>query len=99
MTRYFMTIPEAVSLVLQSGAFGSGGEIFVLDMGKPVKILDLANQLIELCGLKPGEDIQIELHRFAPRRKAVRRTATYCRKSCANQSPEDSPVHFRTAFI
>ena len=60
MTRYFMTIPEASMLVLQSAMQGTGGEIFVLDMGKPVKIVDLARQMIELSGLKPDEDIQIE---------------------------------------
>lgn len=60
MTRYFMTIPEASMLVLQSAAQGEGGEIFVLDMGKPVKILDLARQMIELSGLKPNEDVAIE---------------------------------------
>jgi FlaA1/EpsC-like NDP-sugar epimerase len=60
VSRYFMTIPEAAGLVLQSAALGAGGEIFVLDMGKPIKIVDLARQLIELSGLKPDEDIAIE---------------------------------------
>ncbi len=60
MVRYFMTIPEAVGLVLQSCAQGNGGEIFVLDMGKPVRIADLARQMIELSGLKPGVDIEIK---------------------------------------
>jgi FlaA1/EpsC-like NDP-sugar epimerase len=69
MTRYFMTIPEAAMLVLQSAAQGQGGEIFVLDMGKPVKIVDLARQMIELSGLKPDVDIQIEFVGVRPGEK------------------------------
>lgn len=59
MVRYFMTIPEAVQLVIQAGAFAQGGEIFILDMGKPVRILDLAKDLIRLSGLEPEADIPI----------------------------------------
>ena len=59
ITRYFMTIPEACELVLEAGFMGHGGEIFVFDMGKPVKIVDLATQMIKLSGLVPGKDIEI----------------------------------------
>ena len=61
VTRYFMTIPEASQLVLQAGALGGGGEIFILDMGEPVRILDLAEDMIRLSGLEPYEDIDVEI--------------------------------------
>lgn len=60
ITRYFMTIPEACNLVLEAGVMGEGGEIFVFDMGKPVRIIDLAQKMIKLSGLTPGLDIKIE---------------------------------------
>ena len=58
--RYFMTIPEACSLVLEAGCMGSGGEIYIFDMGEPVKIYDMARRMISLAGLKPDVDIKIE---------------------------------------
>lgn len=69
MVRYFMTIPEAAQLVIQAGAMGRGGEIFILDMGKPVKIVDLAKDLIRLSGFEPDVDIKIQFTGIRPGEK------------------------------
>ena len=69
ITRFFMTIPEAVSLILQAGVYAKGGEIFVLDMGKPVKIYDLAEKIIRFKGLEPNVDIQIKITGLRPGEK------------------------------
>lgn len=91
VTRYFMTIPEAAGLGLQSAAQGKGGEIFVLDMGQPVKIVDLARQLIELSGLKPGKDIDIVFTGLRPGEKMFEEL------SCEgeNITPTDHPKIMR----
>ena len=83
--RYFMTIPEAVSLVLQAGTYAGGGEIFVLDMGQPVKIADLARNLIQLSGLKPDVDIKIQYTGLRPGEKL------YEEKLMAEEGMETTP--------
>ncbi len=69
ITRFFMTIPEAARLVIQAGSMAKGGEIFVLDMGKPVKILDLAMDMIRISGYTPGVDMKIEFTGLRPGEK------------------------------
>ena len=69
VTRYFMSIPEAAQLILQAGAMGQGGEIFILDMGKPIRIVDMARDLIRLHGLEPGKDIPIRFTGLRPGEK------------------------------
>ncbi|RBJ75143.1 polysaccharide biosynthesis protein, partial [Pseudomonas sp. MWU12-2534b] len=75
ITRYFMTIPEAAQLVIQAGAMGDGGDVFVLDMGEPVKIIDLARRMVHLSGLEvkdadhPGGDIEIRVTGLRPGEK------------------------------
>lgn len=91
MQRFFMTIPEAVQLVLQAGALGRGGEVFVLDMGEPVKVVDLATDLIRLSGLEPGRDIKIQFTGIRPGEKLYEEMFF----SAENVLPTDHPKVLR----
>lgn len=99
MRRYFMTIPEACQLVLQAGAMGEGGEIFVLDMGEPVKIVDLARDLISLSGLRPGDDIDIRFTGVRAGEKLFEQIATDAEQAEKTKHPKifigktQSPPH------
>jgi len=88
MRRYFMTIPEASQLVLQAGAMGAGGEIFILDMGEPVKIVDLARDLITLSGLRPDDDIEIRFSGVRPGEKLFEELATDAESADKTKHPK-----------
>lgn len=88
MRRYFMTIPEACQLVLEAGAMGKGGEIFILDMGEPVKILDLAREIIELSGLREEEDIDIVFTGTRPGEKLFEELSTHEEHAQKTQHPK-----------
>ena len=71
MERYFMSIPEASQLILQAGSLGLGGEVFILDMGDPIKIIDIANELIRLSGYEPDLDIEVQFTGTRPGEKKI----------------------------
>ena len=105
MTRYFMTIPEAVQLVLQASAIGNSGELFLLDMGQPVKIIDLARDMIKLSGFEPDIDIAIVFTGLRPGEKifeeltysdAVVETAAYDRLFIVRRKQFFSPLELRS---
>jgi FlaA1/EpsC-like NDP-sugar epimerase len=97
MRRYFMTIPEACQLVLQAGTMGKGGEIFVLDMGQPVKIVDLARDLIALSGLRPDEDIEIQFSGVRPGEKLFEELSTDAEHAEKTRHPKIFIGHTRVA--
>ncbi|TDD75944.1 polysaccharide biosynthesis protein [Flavobacterium caseinilyticum] len=89
--RYFMTIPEACQLVLEAGAMGNGGEIYIFDMGKPVKIIDLANKMIKLAGFIPEKDIKIEIVGLRPGEKLY--------EELLNDTSKTIPTHHAKIMI
>jgi len=101
MKRYFMTIPEASQLVMQAGAIGKGGEIFLLDMGQPIRIIDLARDMIRRSGLVPDEDIEIRITGVRPGEKLYEELSAGNEQTCPTshpkirvwQLPEASPQH------
>jgi FlaA1/EpsC-like NDP-sugar epimerase len=88
VTRYFMTIPEAVQLVLEAGAMGNGGEIFVFDMGKSIKILDLARNMVKLMGLELDKDIEIKFTGLRPGEKLYEELLTSDENTTATHHPK-----------
>jgi FlaA1/EpsC-like NDP-sugar epimerase len=88
ITRYFMSIPEAVRLIIQAGALGEGGEVFFLDMGDPVKIYDLAKQMIELSGLSLGRDIDIDIIGLRPGEKLYEELLIDSERSLPTEHPK-----------
>ncbi len=88
IVRYFMTIPEAANLVIQAGAMATGGEVFLLDMGEPVKIYDLATQIVRLHGLEPHKDIKIEITGLRPGEKIYEELLIDCDAALATDHPK-----------
>ena len=93
MTRFFMTIPEAVQLIVQAGAIGGRGQVYVLDMGEPVRIVDLAEKMIRLSGKEPGREIAIEFVGPAPGEKLHEELVGDGETVSPSQHPEDRPDH------
>jgi len=87
MTRYFMTIPEAVNLIIEAASQARGGEIFILDMGDPVAIADLARKMIHLHGLRPGDDIEILETGLRPGEKLREALVTGAESLCTTEHP------------